>query len=469
MSKELKVKGIRSVYIFIPTIIIISSLYIFIIVATVFINNYTAMISSNMKVTNDCQDVIGDLQGNSSKLSATATSFVHNPIVGPKGNQYLNTNALDSYYYEFIIEKKKPAQIRERLKKFDLNFSLKSNDNSTVNAYDLVDTAINSASAMLEAQSHSFSLLNSVSYISIPEKYNSIMNYTLTDAEIALSDDEKKSEAFELLLTREYSANQKTISENLALVTSELGSRMMDNQADITARLKFARGFLWGSILLILIANAMFFFVLFRRLVFPIIRFGKNIDDNNRLKMTGSLYEANYLATSYNALLDRHKEFENELREVAEFDSLTGLPNRYCYNEFLKKTVLMEKSTCVFLFDINNLKYTNDTYGHGKGDELIKNASLCIKDCFLDSFGKNCYRIGGDEFVAILDDIKKEDIGNYIEKFNEKQKEYNVSIAIGYAYTDNILSIGYEKLIISADKRMYKNKEKCKKVEADNE
>ena len=73
MSKKLKVKGIRSVYIFIPTIIIIGALYIFIIVATVFIDSYSISISTNMQETNDCTDVISDLQGNSSKLNATAS------------------------------------------------------------------------------------------------------------------------------------------------------------------------------------------------------------------------------------------------------------------------------------------------------------------------------------------------------------------------------------------------------------
>jgi hypothetical protein len=340
-------------------------------------------------------------------LNATATSFLHNPLVGPLNNKVLNEGALNTYYYEYIIEPRKPSNIEERLKQYNLNFSFMTPENVKVNAKELIDASIQAAKSMIIDQSHAFSLVNSVSTIDFPEKYSVIRQYELTNEEKALSDEEKLDRAFELLLTTDYSEYQRVISVNLASVTSELNSRMLNNQNEITAKLKFARGFLWVSILLILIVNAMFFFVLFRRLVFPIIRFGKNIDENNRLKMTGSLYEANYLATAYNSLLDRHKEFENELRVVAEFDSLTGLPNRYCYNEFLKKPNLSEKSSCVFLFDINNLKYTNDTYGHGKGDELIKNASCCIKECFLDVEGKNCYRIGGDEFVAILENINE--------------------------------------------------------------
>jgi diguanylate cyclase (GGDEF)-like protein len=113
------------------------------------------------------------------------------------------------------------------------------------------------------------------------------------------------------------------------------------------------------------------------------------------------------------------------------------------------------------MLDINNLKETNDNYGHAKGDKLIKNASLCIKECFL--IDNNCYRIGGDEFVAVIENIKEEDIQNYLDKFSESQKIHNVSIAIGYSYTDNILNTKLEKLVKRADQMMYENKKIIKK------
>ena len=114
-------------------------------------------------------------------------------------------------------------------------------------------------------------------------------------------------------------------------------------------------------------------------------------------------------------------------------------------------------------FDINNLKYVNDSFGHDKGDELIKNASECIKNVFLDENRKNCYRIGGDEFVAVLENIYEEDIEKYISKFRVQQEVKNVSIAVGYSYAKHINEIGYEKLFIDADQKMYENKNEMKK------
>ena len=60
----------------------------------------------------------------------------------------------------------------------------------------------------------------------------------------------------------------------------------------------------------------------------------------------------------------------------------------------------------------------------------------------------------------------KDDIDDYIQAFQEKQKELNVSIAVGYAFTENIKEVGYEKLIIRADKKMYKNKKQIKEEES---
>ena len=114
------------------------------------------------------------------------------------------------------------------------------------------------------------------------------------------------------------------------------------------------------------------------------------------------------------------------------------------------------------MLDINNLKYVNDTFGHDKGDELIKNSSLAIKETFMTYDKKNCYRLGGDEFIAILDNINEDEIDGYIKTFLEKQKLYDVSVAIGYAYTADISKVGYETLMIEADKRMYEHKKEMK-------
>ena len=109
--------------------------------------------------------------------------------------------------------------------------------------------------------------------------------------------------------------------------------------------------------------------------------------------------------------------------------------------------------------DLNNLKHTNDTLGHDEGDKLIKNAALCITKCFKELDAK-CFRTGGDEFLVIVNNFDDSNMLEEIKaKFYELQKKYNVSIAMGYSYSADVRSIGYEKLVTEADKWMYENKE----------
>ncbi|MBP5605181.1 MAG: GGDEF domain-containing protein, partial [Ruminiclostridium sp.] len=122
-------------------------------------------------------------------------------------------------------------------------------------------------------------------------------------------------------------------------------------------------------------------------------------------------------------------------------------------------------------FDVNNLKLINDSKGHEAGDLLIKNAA----DIINKSFGAvgNCYRTGGDEFVAIITDehapiVIEEAIYNFdklIRKFNENpEKPFNLRIAYGIAYyqNDKTTNKTLKEIHKLADERMYDNKKMLK-------
>ncbi|MBR6072314.1 MAG: GGDEF domain-containing protein [Acholeplasmatales bacterium] len=459
MKDKEKVKGLRSIYVFIPAIIWISILYVLIIICTVLLNTSTANMASQMENTASINREISRLQSASSKMSETVTSFAYAPTIIKNGEETLNVDPLNAYLSEFGDDSKKPDNIVARLQEYNLNEEIMNS----------LKLAAENSKKMVQIQVKAIYIINSISYVNIKQYISKLPVYELTDTEKAMNDEAKQGYAYGLLMNREYSVAKSTLSSTVGPVQEMINKQNEAKNNETKNIILIHRGLLWGSISSIIITNILLFFVLLKRLVFPITKYAKQIDNNERLDPEHSLYEANYLAKTYNNLMDRHKIFENKLREVAETDSLTGLPNRHCYNEFLKKPVEEKKSTCVFLLDINNLKLVNDTYGHAEGDELIKNASCCIKDCFLIEEGKNCYRIGGDEFVVILDNTKENEIESLLQKFNEKQHQYNVSIAIGYAYTINVKDIGYEKLIMEADKQMYANKEMYKKsLEKDN-
>ena len=120
------------------------------------------------------------------------------------------------------------------------------------------------------------------------------------------------------------------------------------------------------------------------------------------------------------------------------------------------------------MIDLNDLKITNDTLGHEKGDVLIKGLSNIIKDIFMSS---TTYRIGGDEFVVISENGDLKDIKNLEKKFAKaivdsiKEKSLDgmgVSAAIGVAIFDPKTDNNVEDTFKRADKKMYENKKRMK-------
>ena len=121
------------------------------------------------------------------------------------------------------------------------------------------------------------------------------------------------------------------------------------------------------------------------------------------------------------------------------------------------------------VLDVNNLKKTNDNYGHKAGDALIISSCKLICRIFTHS---PVYRIGGDEFVVLLrnDDYKNRE--TLITKFDNAMKtakvkteneQLQISIAKGIAVFRKEKFDSYQEVFKQADKRMYENKSEMKK------
>lgn len=147
----------------------------------------------------------------------------------------------------------------------------------------------------------------------------------------------------------------------------------------------------------------------------------------------------------------------NELKQIAYTDSLTGLFNR---NAFISRLANIDiKNVTIVSFDLNNLKYYNDYHGHDKGDQLL----ICMAEKLRKVFGDNAYRIGGDEFEVILENVSQEDLWKMLEQFETEEESYNNSdsdiflqAAYGVGYCQNGESIN--DIMKMADQNMYTHK-----------
>lgn len=173
-----------------------------------------------------------------------------------------------------------------------------------------------------------------------------------------------------------------------------------------------------------------------------------------------------YMNITEKLMQEAEQEF---LIKTAYTDELTQLYNRHYCSEHMKAMEEKQDSDyTVISFDLNNLKTVNDTYGHVKGDILIKSAAEVIAETF-EKYGV-VGRMGGDEFIAILPTSHKEEIEGLIDEFssniskkNQEQNDLNLSISYGYALSCELQETNIEKLYQMADGRMYENKKEYKK------
>ena len=160
------------------------------------------------------------------------------------------------------------------------------------------------------------------------------------------------------------------------------------------------------------------------------------------------------------------------LYKLAFTDLCTGLKNRNAYEEKLSRLRggkdSLRNLRIVFI-DIDNLKYINDNYGHYIGDKAL----IAIADIIKNLFRTNDIvgRIGGDEFLVILQNRDLEELEELIKKFDadcsneavEVEKErIPISIAKGFAKYDSNKDSSFVDVFNRADDAMYENKREIK-------
>ncbi len=157
---------------------------------------------------------------------------------------------------------------------------------------------------------------------------------------------------------------------------------------------------------------------------------------------------------------------KQSLVKLAYNDQLTGLLNRAKYNEIAEELGESDKNFGLVNIDLNGLKQVNDQYGHLIGDNLLKEFALVLKECY-GSIGK-CFRVGGDEFLVILEGNKVDEMNEATKKLEEAEKVHSkkldltISCAYGLATREecNMGTVG--EVYRLSDKRMYAMKEKMK-------
>lgn len=194
--------------------------------------------------------------------------------------------------------------------------------------------------------------------------------------------------------------------------------------------------------------------------------------DNVKLPETKTNDEIGRLNDSLRRTVAALRKYINRVNGLAYQDPMTGVKNRTAFLEAASKMDLEISNSktefAVVVFDINNLKQVNDSLGHEYGDKLIVQASKIICPIFKHS---PIFRIGGDEFTAILtgDDYRNRlklmrEFAETINSNIDTGMDFKLIIASGLADYNEVTDIFFDDVLIRADKAMYENKRRLKKM-----
>ena len=176
-----------------------------------------------------------------------------------------------------------------------------------------------------------------------------------------------------------------------------------------------------------------------------------------------------WVAFIVRSLTDKLSKQTQAMEHMALHDTLTGLPNRNLLADRLNKMLDVAKrkqsSFTLVMMDLDDFKKVNDTYGHAFGDALLKEVANRLKNC-LRPHDTVC-RIGGDEFILLLDDMQQGTSMDTCERVSAEvakpiiiqDTQINIGTSIGVvSHTD--YNDDAEALIHKADQAMYVAKAK---------
>jgi diguanylate cyclase (GGDEF)-like protein len=192
-----------------------------------------------------------------------------------------------------------------------------------------------------------------------------------------------------------------------------------------------------------------------------------------------NLLDLNYFTVSHiilvllvGVLFKENEASIQKLKAMAHFDYLTGLPNRHILREEIHHAVTMAEEhgfqSAICFIDLDGFKQINDQYGHFAGDETLKEVTHRLKHFV--SAKDSLLRIGGDEFLIILNHIEdKEQVDHHLRSLIARMEEpihyetnsFPITFSIGVSFCPKH-GMTVKELMEKADHAMYCAKERGK-------
>lgn len=429
-----KIKGIKITTLNMSMIVLSLIVFVLLIGGTFSLNRKYESLISNADDYMLCEKAAGDLSNASDYLTEQVRLFTVN---------YDSRNMFN--YFE------EANSVQRREKALD---SLKDNEMGTGSAESL-NKALKASNDLMEREIRAMKLICAANgYENMPEE---VKDYILNIEDMNLSNDEKINKARTLVFDEGYESAKEVIRTHLGHYTDSIIDVLDQRQSLLENNMNKALSYQRILIIILFVMNVITFIAITVLIIRPLSIHIKHIKEDNLLNITGS-YEFKYLALTYNDIYEINKANKLALEDKAKHDPLTGLLNRGGYDD-LKNILKDSTSPLAFvIFDVDKFKDINDTYGHEKGDEVLKEVGSLLQTTFRAS--DYAIRLGGDEFALVMMDMRRRNIDALKEKLNYLNKtlsNYNpsVSLSIGVAFSDAGF---HEELYKQADSALYEVK-----------
>ena len=357
---------------------------------------------------------------------------------------------MDQYFTEAFESKRREEAIDKMTVDGRADSALKQLQEAMGHSIDLMDLEYYAMRLIVEAKG----------YTDYPEVLG---NVTLTEEDIALSNSEKIRRATELVLSDAYYEQKDKIREGMHASLDEIDKLALATEAEEKSSLRIAIIAVHVAIVIQALLVFSMMILTTKLSIKPILRAVEEIKEDLPISETGS-NEFKYLATAYNKMYEKNKSSFENLSFKVSHDELTGAYNRAGYDLLLSRMDLA--TTYMMLFDVDDFKSFNDTYGHETGDKVLIKLVNVLRRVFRDD---DCIcRVGGDEFVVLmrhsgniqrqLIEAKFEQIFEDLENTEDGLPPIYVSIGI----TNGKGAKDMSQLFEMADEAMYQSKKQGK-------
>ena len=334
-------------------------------------------------------------------------------------------------------------------------------DETTAPALAMLQKAMDGSLELMNNEYYAMRLvLDAQGHRDLPEPLQDVQ---LSQDDISLGKEEKLARAVEIVFGDDYYAQKADIRSYMDASLAELEKLTLTTDYTATDNLRRVLNLIRLTITLQTLGIFFMVWLTSRLGINPVLQAVERIQADSPIPEVGA-NEFRYLARTYNKLYAVYKNSLEHLNYQASHDQLTGAYNRSGYDLLLSSIDL--STTYMLLFDLDDFKSINDTYGHEMGDKVLVKMVNTLRGNFRRD--DHICRIGGDEFIVFMVHASQNSealIGKKIENINKELKDTSdglppISTSVGIVHGSE--STDPASLFEKTDEAMYKSKAKGK-------